>query len=290
MRTTPTILPLAIASWLFSTAAHGCPKVSGLPDFNCDGSARVVVLGDSLVYGTGDKSNRGRGGYVLRAQNAFEGALVVNLGVPGLETQDLVANIKHSFSGRESSLIADELSLADLVVIDVGRNDFWNFKPLSASTRNLSRIKTSIESNLIERGGTSPLVVTAVLMLPNRGDQGPWVKELNLLIEKTNSSHFPADLRFDTVSKRLLGTDRLHPTSKGYGAIAAVLIKYLKSNYPLHARALREDGDNDGLYDLFEEERFGTDPTDADTDDDGIKDGSDPHPLTPEIPPSSTHN
>jgi hypothetical protein len=88
----------------------------------------------------------------------------------------------------------------------------------------------------------------------------------------------------------LLGNDRLHPTSKGYGAIAAVLIKYLRSDYPAHARTLREDLDNDGLYDLFEEGRFGTDPTDPDTDDDGMKDGSDPDPLTPQLPPPATQN
>lgn len=277
-----TLLPILIA--LSTGPAYACPKVADLPDFNCDGEARVVVLGDSLVYGTGDKSNGGQGGYVLRTQSYFNEAAVINMGVPGLETQDLVSNIKNAFSGRGSSEIADELSRADLVVIDVGRNDFWNFKPYSSTTRNLSRIRSSIDSSVTLRGHPAPLVVTAVLMLPNRGGQGPWVKDLNLLIQRTNSSHFPADLRFDTVSKRLLGTDRLHPTSKGYGAIAAVLIQYLKTTYLSHANTLREDNDEDGLYDIFEVSRFGTDPTDPDTDDDGIKDGSDPEPLNPLAP------
>lgn len=40
---------------------------------------------------------------------------------------------------------------------------------------------------------------------------------------------------------------------------------------------LDADSDDDGLSDL-EEARLGTDPTDSDSDDDGVPDGDDPQP------------
>jgi hypothetical protein len=116
-------------------------------------------------------------------------------------------------------------------------------------------------------------------MSPNRGSQSPWVKELDNLILDSHEAESPADLRFDLVSKRLLQPDNIHPTSKGYAEMAKVFITYLLTKYPEHVSLLREDQDNDGLYDIFEASRFGTDPMNADTDGDGIKDGKDPTPA-----------
>jgi hypothetical protein len=61
--------------------------------------------------------------------------------------------------------------------------------------------------------------------------------------------------------------------------MAKVFIAYLLKEYAEYAAVLREDQDNDGLYDIFESSRFGTDPTLADTDGDGVKDGRDPTPA-----------
>jgi hypothetical protein len=100
------------------------------------------------------------------------------------------------------------------------------------------------------------------------------MKELDALILKSHSAEAPADLRFDLVSKRLLSADQIHPTSKGYQALADVFVKYILRQYAQHAAALRVDNDKDGLYDIFEATRFGTDPTNPDTDNDGILDGA----------------
>jgi lysophospholipase L1-like esterase len=161
------------------------------------------------------------------------------------------------------------------VVLDLGRNDRWLFGLPEATLRNLKRIRALIEKELTDLTGVSPLIVTAVLMYPNRGAQGPWVKELDALILKSHTPRYPADLRFDTVSKRLLAPDNIHPTSKGYASMAATFVKYLLKEYKTYAALARADNDNDGLYDVYEREKFGTDPTNPDTDGDGIKDGAD---------------
>jgi lysophospholipase L1-like esterase len=261
------------------SVAAACPQVAGLTDYNCDGKAVVVVLGDSLVSGVGDATNDNQGGYVLRTQARFPDATVVNQGVPGLRTLTLLKNLRRAFANALTSKLAQDLLEADLVLLDLGRNDRWNFEPPAATLRNLKRLRQIIQSSVPRNGGVAPLVVTAVLMSPNRGSQSPWVKELDALILKSHAVEYPADLRFDLVSKRLLQPDNIHPTSKGYVAMAKVFIAYLLKEYAEYAAVLREDQDNDGLYDIFEASRFGTDPTLADTDGDGVKDGMDPTPA-----------
>jgi lysophospholipase L1-like esterase len=220
-----------LASFLLPTSLSAeCSKVGRLPDRNCDGSARIVVLGDSLVAGVGDTTGQ-EGGYISRTQAKFPEASIVGYGVPGLRTLTLFKRVRDGFLGKKHPLMADDLRAADLVVLDLGRNDRWLFGEPAATLRNLQRIRSLIVKQVSQDGSTPPLVVTAVLMYPNRGSQGPWVKDLNELILKDHSSDYPCDLRFDLVSKRLLSEDNIHPTAKGYAAIAAVFTKYLLKQY-----------------------------------------------------------
>jgi len=260
-------------------SASACPEIDSLPDFNCDGKSTIVVIGDSLVAGIGDTQNGNAGGYVLRAQERFPQATVAGYGVPGLRTLTLLKNVRKAFATAATSELAESLITADLVLLDLGRNDRWNFGLPATTLRNLKRARSMIEVGVEQQGGVAPLVVTAVLMYPNRGSQGPWVKELNELILKSHSTEHPADLRFDLVSKRLLSADNIHPTSKGYAAITKVFVDYLRKEYQQYVALQRADQDKDGLYDIFERARFGTDPTNPDTDGDGLKDGSDPSPV-----------
>ena len=270
-------LLVLVTAWLLATTdAAACPKVGGLPDFNCDGEIQIVVIGDSLVSGFGDTANNNKGGYVLRTQNSLPRAAVKNFGVPGLNTVQLLLNLSKAFRGTSYMSLAAALVDADLVVLDIGRNDRWFFGLPLQTFRRIKRAESLIKREVTERTGYAPLVVTAVLMLPNRGGQAPWVVELNAFIERSNSEESPADLRFDEVSKRLLSSDQIHPTPLGYKALAAVFTTYIKKTYPAHVRVLRPDADGDGLYDSFEPSVFGTDPNDPDSDDDGLLDGEDP--------------
>jgi hypothetical protein len=106
-----------------------------------------------------------------------------------------------------------------------------------------------------------------------------WISELDKFIAAANSKSAPTDLRFDSVPWQYCGPDRIHPTPKGYDKLAKVLVKYVNVAYPEHVKALRKDKDEDGLYDIFESSRFGTDALNPDTDGDGLLDGEDPDPL-----------
>jgi len=274
--TTLTIASIALGA---PGVACACPLISGLPDSNCDGKVVVAVMGDSLVAGIGDSINGGKGGYVLRAATNFPEATFLNFGEGGATATNIIFDVRRAFEGRGHAALRAGLSEADLVVLDVGRNDQWTAKSPLATRRNLKRIQTMIQSNVKSATGHNPLIVTAVLMIPKRLRQAPWIGELNGLLRSTNSERAPTDLRFDTIPKKYLSADRIHPTSKGYDKLASVFMSYLSRKYPAHVEDLRADRDNDGLYDEFELERFGTDPSRADTDGDSLPDGEDSDPL-----------
>jgi hypothetical protein len=98
------------------------------------------------------------------------------------------------------------------------------------------------------------------------------VKELNTIILRGNSVNTPNDLRFDLISKRLLSSDQIHPTSAGYAALAKTFISYLTRKLPAKVRAFQVDSDGDLIADVVETFKFGTSTTLADTDSDGKSD------------------
>lgn len=251
--------------------SFACPAVFGIPDLNCNGRLEIAVAGDSFVVGTGDAKNGNEGGYVLRVSKSLRKypASVLNLGVKGLHSGVFLRALTKARRDIERSKILKPMIESDVVILDLGRNDRWDFGEPLATMRNLKRI-----ASLVRRlGNPAPLVVTANLMLPNRGSQGGWVKDLNSLILAGHTPETPSDLRFDLVSKRLLSFDQLHPSSEGYAALAKTLLAYLKTKVPDYAEEFRPDSDGDGIYDFFEKSRYLTDPLSPDTDGDGVEDG-----------------
>lgn len=263
---------------LSPSRCFACPEAGGLPDVNCDGAAKVVVVGDSVVYGVGDVRNGGKGGYVVRIAKKLPDASFENRGTPGEEARRVIGVIRDAFSGVGDTTFASSLAQADIIILDIGRNDWWQFRPAIATWRNLKRVRELIQTQVNSVTGHKPMVVTAQMMGANRTGQGAWVTELNKYIAANNTSLTPTDLRFNAVSKKLL-IDRVHPSSLGYDAITRVLYAYLTNTLPKHVAVFREDGDHDGLYDEYEVEKYGTSPTNPDTDGDGILDGQDDTPA-----------
>lgn len=272
MKSTILSLALALSLSFVPTHAHACPSVANVPDINCDGAARIAIVGDSVVYGVGDTINGGKGGYVLRVAKKFPDATFDNLGTPGEEARRVIGVIEDSFAGTGDATFASSLTQADVVILDIGRNDWWKFRPANGTWRNIKRVREIIQNEVNKVVGHKPLVVTAQIMGANRTGQGTWVTQLNALIAASSKPTAPADLKFNSVSKKLL-IDRVHPGPLGYEQLAKVLSQYLTSTLPKHVAVFRQDADNDGLYDEYEAEKFGTSPLDPDSDDDGILDG-----------------
>ena len=231
------------------------------------------MLGDSVAYGFGDSRYNNNGGYALRLAKKLKFATVTNLAEPGLRSFELVAALRSGFKNTEQNAMVITLRSADIVILDLGRNDRWLFGEPKATYANLKTARSLIVRNVQKLEKSAPLVVIATMMLPNRGSQGPWMKALNSLILAGNTLKYPSDLRFDLVSKRLLCADQIHPTSLGYDALARTLYDYIKKVLPRRMLKLRPDNDKDGVFDLFETIRYGTNPELLDTDQDGKSDG-----------------
>ena len=266
-------LMAAVVACFVPLTVLACTAEDGIPDYNCDGKVVVSVIGDSLAYGFGDTVNGNQGGYVLRTSRKFPEIKFHNLGVQGLKTFQLLSKLRRVFKDDSDIEYREDLLESDVVILDLGRNDRWLFGEPAATYRNLKRAASNIVGEVLKRADSAPLVVKAVLMLPNRGSQGPWVKALNELILNSNSLNYPADLRFDLVSKRLLSSDQIHPTPAGYVKLAQTLVSYLKKPLTSKIKKLRVDTDSDKVPDYFETNRYGTDPQSADTDGDGVGDG-----------------
>lgn len=110
-----------------------------------DRPLRVVTIGDSLAYGTGDEERKGIAGR-LRTELKSRGmtdAETTNLGVSGAVTADLLARLRHD---RTRSALSD----ADAIVLSIGANDLFRTpgareetleNPLAVADRILSRVE-----------------------------------------------------------------------------------------------------------------------------------------------------
>ncbi len=227
-----------------------CPPIGRLPDFNCNGRLDIVVLGDSLVSGVGDKDVKG--GYVSRAEAQITEAQFYNFGVPGETAVRLARKLVGIFRTKQKGALATDLIRADIVFIDTGRNDHWLKESPRTTFRHLKRARTLITSGVRASTGHKPLIIQAVLMHPKRRGQTPWVMKLDNLLVSSNSLTSPANLRFDRVSTALLSSDNIHPTSAGYAQMSQVFVAYLLQYLPNYANKLRPDLNANGFYDEFE--------------------------------------
>jgi lysophospholipase L1-like esterase len=203
----------------------------------------VVVLGDSFVEGVGDKGylkkndasndslSSGIIGYVDRAQRSLPSVDLQAFGYPGIKVGQLLKRVVRVISANPENPLTLALSSANVVIFDVGRNDRWDFGEPSDTYLALTKLIRRVRGILLRENGIAPEFIVPALMLPNRGSQGPWVKELNEYIRGIKNGYAPLNqgLRFDTVSKRLLTSDQIHPGPEGYKALASTFVKYLRS-------------------------------------------------------------
>jgi lysophospholipase L1-like esterase len=76
---------------------------------------KIVLLGDSLAYGTGDESD---GGIAGRIRSMLDGVESVNLGVNGAVTADVARRLNQTN-------VRSHLKSADVLVLSIGANDLF---------------------------------------------------------------------------------------------------------------------------------------------------------------------
>lgn len=208
------------------------------------GERLLLVLGDSLARGTGDESGRGFAVDTLEAWKKRGPAQLVNLGVNGAESANVLAVAQ---TPNVQSLAAS----ADAILISAGGNDLSHSltRDLSSPVEAAARIEkargayaANLRTMLAGLRQANPRCPIAVIGLYNPfGTPGPEGSiGRSVLLEWIGSAEqaalaFP-EVRvvptFDLFDGRLdrLAADRFHPNRKGYALIAERILEVLPEN------------------------------------------------------------
>ncbi len=264
---------LCIASGvIFPSLSEACPKIRRLIDFNCDRELKIVVVGDSIVYGKGDLDNGNRGGWVKRLGPLLRISSVQNLGIPGITTSRLYSRLARKLGKENDPLRARALN-ADIVIVAVGTNDFYDHGDPSLAARNIKRIVALLRKRLGRGDLVTPYVMIAKLTPTTRSFQRSFVENVNRILARYRSEALPSYLRFDLMSENFVSVDGVHPISSGYDEISQIAFSYIKDEATKDMKSRRADKDRDGVFDMFERGQFLSDPAVKDTDADGLSDG-----------------
>ncbi len=260
---------------LGALSSNACPTIDQFPDFNCDSRITAVFLGDSIAFGVVTRGDWGDGGYPRRMRNYFPSLRIRNYGKPGETTVQFLAKMRNGFARSRMRGFKDDLLRADIVFFDIGRNDFFVGISPQRSAQNMAAARRVMDRAYRSFGRPPPLYISGRLLKSSRyySRQPGWINEFNRYLAAQQRVGDLTDLRFDSLSTSLLSPDRLHPTRRGYDAIAALMEQYVRRRVPPRAAAFRPDADTDSIYDAYEAIRFNTDPTLNDTDSDTYSDG-----------------
>jgi lysophospholipase L1-like esterase len=255
------------------TEVSACPLIGGQVDYNCDQMHKVVVIGDSVVRGIGDLANGNQGGYVLRLQKKFKKSVFVNMGKPGYSTERIFSELKSKLAKHNKNSTKEALKDADLIFIDAGRNDYFEETPPGTTVKTLERIVALLREDFQNREETVPVIKIATLLPTTRAYQRSFIGDVNNLLIEMNSDAIPVRLYFNLLDESIISVDGIHPYSNGYAVIAKYVTAVLKGGLKEECESARLDDDKDGIYDIFEKSKFGTNPEKTDTDGDGFSDG-----------------
>lgn len=197
-------LSLVVLLSLFIAACGEEQRYTPLPK-----TATVAILGDSLSYGTG--AEKGQDYPSLLAANT--GWNIINAGVPGDTSADGLERLQYLLDNHE----------IDLLIVELGGNDFLRRVPEAETMNNLKSILTEIKANNIQ-----PLLVA----IPEFSPFGAAVGSLSdhklyeQLAKETNTPLIK-DIFSDVLGKNALKADPIHPNAEGYRIVEENLRKAL---------------------------------------------------------------
>lgn len=171
--------------------------------------ATVLILGNSLSYGTGAAD--GEDYPSLLAANT--GWNIINAGVPGDTSAGGLARLPDLLGRHE----------IDLLIVELGGNDFIKRVPQQETINNLRTILSEAKANNIQ-----PLL----LAIPEFSPFGAAVGNLSdhdlyeKLAEETGTP-LVQDLFSEVLAKNGLKSDPIHPNAEGYRLIEESLRKAL---------------------------------------------------------------
>jgi acyl-CoA hydrolase len=189
----------------------GCGKAIGKQEVVPPG-ADVLILGDSLSYGTG--ASAGEDYPSLLA--ATSGWHIRNEGIPG--------NTSAQGLERLPALLEDQQP--QLLIVELGGNDFLHNLPEAETYRNLSNIVSLAKAQGVN---------TVLIAIPEFDKLRAAISRLQdhplyeKLADETHTALI-ADVFSEVLSERELKADQIHPNAQGYRLVAQKIREKLLEN------------------------------------------------------------
>lgn len=206
-------------------------------------------MGDSITAGEADTN---RLGYPGRLESfVLPGSNVKNIGVGGENTSRGRSRLARFFDNGANRQF-------EYVIVLEGINDYFDDNHSAANTRSnlFTMLRTASNAGALSFLGS-------LTQIKRQTSQKSWVTAVNSQIRGN------VKIDFYTLGTGIVSGDKLHPNGPGYQRMAELAAVSLRA----YSEASRPaDLDHDGIYD-FAEARFGTSPSVADGDADGLLDG-----------------
>jgi len=194
--------------WLLAILLASCSggvKYPAIPK-----GATVVILGDSLSYGTG--ANVGEDYPSLLAKST--GWHVINAGVPGETATDGLARLPQLL----------ETHAPKLLIVELGGNDFLQRQPQSETEASLRAILSLANAQRV------PTVLLAIPELsPIRAAVGNLSDHpLYEKIAEETATPLVAEIFSEVLSDQALKSDQVHPNAEGYRVVHREMVEAFK--------------------------------------------------------------
>lgn len=186
------------------TACGNGQQYSALP-----AKSTVVILGDSLTYGTGAGKDQDYAS--MLASNT--GWNIINAGVPGNTSSDGLERLPELLGAHK----------IDLLIVELGGNDFLRKLPEAETTSNLKAILAQVKARKIQ---------TVLLAIPEFSPIGAAFGNLSdhplyEKLAKETDTPLVEDVFSDVLANTSLKTDAIHPNAEGYRVVEDNLRKSL---------------------------------------------------------------
>ena len=194
-----------VLSLLLFTACDSDYRYAPLPS-----ASNVVILGDSLTFGTGAAEGED---YATLLAN-ITGWNIINTGVPGDTSLDGLERFPEFLDAH----LSGEQKI-DLLIVELGGNDFLKRAPQAEVIKNLKSILAQAKANGIQ---------TVLIAIPEFSPAGAAFGKLSdhplyeKLAEDTNTPLLK-NVFTDVLSNNNLKADSIHPNAAGYRAVAEAL-------------------------------------------------------------------
>lgn len=171
--------------------------------------ANVLILGDSLSHGTGAADGEDYPSLLA----ASTGWNIINAGVPG----------DTSAAGLQRLPALLERHEVDLLIVELGGNDFIRRVPQQQTVDNLRAILSEARAN-----GIQPLLLAIPAFSPFGAAVGSLSNhELYQELAKETGTPLIEDIFSDVLASNALKSDPIHPNAEGYRLVEEGLRKAL---------------------------------------------------------------